>query len=272
MSGLAGKKVVLTGTRRLEEISSLVCSKGGIPLVRSTQGQVYGTEKELEPYIHRLVEGEYDWVILTTGAGTETILKVAEAMGLREELIAALGRTKIAVRGYKTYNVVKTLGLSAFIRDEDGTTMNLLNTLSSYDIKGKRIAIQLYGEPIPELNEFLEKEKVQFDELYPYRYLSPNPDVLAALVKEILEGEVHGVVFTSAVQVRNLFHYGREKGLYEQLVKAFNEQVIVGAVGKVTAETLKEAGVIRMVKPERERMGALIIALDRYFSENTTCI
>ncbi len=272
MSGLNGKKVVLTGTRRLEEISSLVESRGGIPLIRSTQGQVCPTEKELEPYIHRLIQGDYDWVVLTTGSGTETILKVAETLGLGEEVKTALRRTKIALRGYKTQNVVKSLGLAPLIRDEDGTTTNLIKTLASHHLKGKRIAIQLYGEPIPELNEFLEKEKVQYDELYPYRYLTPDPGVLDTLVKEILECEVQGVALTSAVQVRNLFHHGQEQGLSDQLVKAFNEQVVAGVVGKVTAETLQEAGVSRMVKPDRERMGAMIMAMDRFFKEKSTYI
>lgn len=270
MSGLNGKKVVLTGTRRLEEISSLVESRGGIPLVRSTQGQACPTEKELEPYIHRLIQGEYDWVVLTTGAGTETILKTAENMGLGEDVKKALRKTKIALRGYKTQNVVKSLGLAPVIRDEDGTTTNLIKTLASHHIKGKRIALQLYGEPIPELNEFLENRHVQYDELYPYRYLTPDPGVLDTLMKEILEGEVQGVALTSAVQVRNLFHYGYEQGLSDQLVKAFNKHVIAGVVGKVTEETLQKVGVSRMIKPERERMGAMIMAMDRYFKDKPT--
>ncbi|HBI03271.1 MAG TPA: uroporphyrinogen-III synthase, partial [Paenibacillaceae bacterium] len=68
------------------------------------------------------------------------------------------------------------------------------------------------------------------------------------------------------------FHHGQEQGLSDQLVKAFNEQVVAGVVGKVTAETLQEAGVSRMVKPDRERMGAMIMAMDRFFKEKSTYI
>lgn len=38
------------------------------------------------------------------------------------------------------------------------------------------------------------------------------------------------------------------------------------AVGKVTAEAIKEEGIERIIVPEHERMGAMIIELSRYYS------
>ncbi|MDP4107042.1 MAG: uroporphyrinogen-III synthase, partial [Bacillota bacterium] len=41
--------------------------------------------------------------------------------------------------------------------------------------------------------------------------------------------------------------------------------VTAAAVGKVTAEALKEEGVERIITPEIERMGAMIIELSNYY-------
>ncbi|GAE28884.1 uroporphyrinogen-III synthetase [Halalkalibacter hemicellulosilyticusJCM 9152] len=48
------------------------------------------------------------------------------------------------------------------------------------------------------------------------------------------------------------------------LVETLNDKVIAVAVGKVTAEALEEEGVTRIVYPELERMGAMILEVSRY--------
>lgn len=268
MVGLEEKKVVFTGTRRLEDLRSLVESRGGVALIRPTQGTAYAVEDELKPYIQRLVDGYYHWIVLTTGGGTEALLQVADTLGQKDQLIEVLRHSKVAVRGYKTHNLLKKLGIEPAIRDENGTTADLIHALESYDLTGNHIAIQLYGEPLPELTQFLKGKKAEFDELYPYKYHAPDLEVLKNLVYEIVQGEVDAVAFTSAVQVRNLIQYAEEAHQLDALQKGLNEQVLAGAVGKVTAETLNEAGIHRVIKPEHERMGALVVALENFFKEN----
>nr|WGE07326.1 hypothetical protein P5658_21495 [Bacillus subtilis] len=43
--------------------------------------------------------------------------------------------------------------------------------------------------------------------------------------------------------------------------KVFEERAIAAAVGKVTAEALREEGITRLLAPEIERMGAMIVEL-----------
>jgi uroporphyrinogen-III synthase len=43
---------------------------------------------------------------------------------------------------------------------------------------------------------------------------------------------------------------------------------VAAAVGKVTAQGLREEGIERMVVPEEERMGSMMVTLGRYFAQN----
>ncbi|MDF2790543.1 MAG: uroporphyrinogen methyltransferase, partial [Neobacillus sp.] len=46
---------------------------------------------------------------------------------------------------------------------------------------------------------------------------------------------------------------------------SFNSHILAVAVGKVTAEALREEGVEKMLVPEHERMGAMIMELSQYY-------
>ena len=56
------------------------------------------------------------------------------------------------------------------------------------------------------------------------------------------------------------------KGAWTEIIHSFKADVLAVAVGKVTAEALREEGIERILAPENERMGAMIIELSNYLS------
>ena len=83
-----------------------------------------------------------------------------------------------------------------------------------------------------------------------------------------MKGSVDAVCFTTAIQVRSLFDYAREKGYLKEIQAIFKDKTVATAVGKVTAEALVEEGIERIVVPQHERMGAMIIELVHYFEKS----
>ncbi|MNN18709.1 uroporphyrinogen-III synthase [compost metagenome] len=73
------------------------------------------------------------------------------------------------------------------------------------------------------------------------------------------------VCFTTRVQVGYLFDYAREHGCEEEVKAAFEQDVLAAAIGKVTAEALRDRGISRIIVPEKERMGALIVEIENYY-------
>ncbi|MGR0119014.1 uroporphyrinogen-III synthase [Bacillus halotolerans] len=265
--GLHGKRVAIGGSRKTEEISTIIEKQGGIPVVRPLQGTVYLAEEQVEPELRKFAEEKADWVIFTTGIGTETLVKMAEKIGVKDEFLLAIRQAKAACRGYKTLSALKKLGITAEASDEDGTTSGLIRSLEPYDFSGKKVMVQLHGENAPALIAFLEEKGASVLPILPYQHIPPEEETVELLCREMLNGELDAVCFTTAIQVRSLFQFAKERGFINEVKAVFEERAIAAAVGKVTAEALREEGITRLLAPEIERMGAMIIELSRYYEE-----
>jgi uroporphyrinogen-III synthase len=66
-----------------------------------------------------------------------------------------------------------------------------------------------------------------------------------------------------------LFDYARAHNIVPAIKAAFNGRVRVVAVGRVTAEALREEGIGLVISPESERMGAMIIELVHYYKSTS---
>ncbi|MEJ9279417.1 uroporphyrinogen-III synthase [Ureibacillus thermosphaericus] len=265
MGNLHGKRIAITGSRKSEEISTLIRKKGGEPVIRAIQETIKCSPSALEAGLRSIVEKGTDWAVFTTGIGTNALLEAAEKIGILDSFINVLKEAKIAARGYKTKAALKQIGIQPDAADDDGTNDGLLRAIEGFSFKDKHVFLQLHGEPVPKLSEWFEKHGAILHEILPYRSIVPNPETVEQLLDEIIENKLNAVAFTAAPQVRVLFKLAEKKGATSDLIEAFQQNVLAAAVGKVTAGELKEYGVQRIVAPELERMGAMIVALDEYF-------
>lgn len=80
-----------------------------------------------------------------------------------------------------------------------------------------------------------------------------------ALAEQLVRGELDGLTFTSPSAV-NAF----AAGLGAE-ARAAARRCRVAAIGSVTAEALRQAGLVVHAVPERAGMGALVEALERAF-------
>lgn len=267
MRKLEGKRIALLGSRKVAEVSKIVENFGGTPFSRPAQGTVFLDESKLENYITRIVNGKYDWIIITTGIGLETLYHCAVEMEIEKRFISALHTMKIAARGYKAVNMLKKLGFSPLVRDDDGSNAGLIRALSAFTMNHAKVAIQLHGDAAPALIQWLQSQNAQFEEILPYIHISPEKQVMEKLLEEILDVKVDAAVFTSTPQVRNLFHHAEQNGIVNELQIAFSQQTVALAVGKVTAQALYDKGINRVIFPQKERMGSAIVELGNYYQQ-----
>ncbi len=268
MGNLNGKRIAITGSRKMSEMSVMVEKKGGMAFERPLQETVKCSPEEMRKEIEGVIENGTDWSIFTTGIGTATVFEAADSLGLLDSFVQAIKASSIASRGYKTVQALKKYGLHPEVIDGDGTNAGLINALDPIELGGKNVFLQLHGERVPLLeNSFLQKGAF-LSLVLPYKTTVPRPEIVSKLVDEVIGGEIDAVLFTATPQVRVLFQEARVRGLSEQLAVAFNEKAIAGSVGKVTTSTLKEYGVERIIAPEMERMGALVVAIDDFYKAN----
>lgn len=266
---LEGKRIAVTGPRKTEELGRMLEKQGGIPLARPAQGTVFLDDEAAKTELAWLVGVDWDWFIFTTGVGIETMMEMARQLGLEERFLEKLRKARIAARGYKAIGALKKLGLEPAVRDPDGTSAGLVRAFEQEGIslKSLRVALQLHGDPAPTLVGLLRSHGAEYYEILPYRHIPPAEEDLGRLVREIAGGEVDAVMFTSGAQVRFPFEYARRHGLLKPLLEGFANRTVAVAVGKFTAEVLKEEGVKRVVVPEEERMGFMVQELARYYEE-----
>ncbi|QHT61540.1 uroporphyrinogen-III synthase [Paenibacillus lycopersici] len=268
MARLDNKIIAVTGTRQSDVLSRMIGNFGGTAVIRPAQGTVFIDDSQIEPQLRSLIDRPADWLVLTTGAGTDALIQAAENLGLAEPFLAALGRMKLAARGYKTVNALRKLGLVHEARDDDGTTAGLLRALDDgYDLRGSRVALQLYGDPAPKLTAELARRGAVCEELLPYRHIPPVDEVIEQLLQEIIHGRIDAVALTSTVQVRFVMGCAERLGVAEAVRDAFAARVLPVAIGKVTAEAMREEGVSRVLYPEEERMGNMLVAMSKYYNE-----
>ncbi len=259
MGKLSGKHVAVTGPRCEEEFNRIVGKLDGTPWIYPAQGTVYSNGDQLMYQILELLWRPVDWLVLTTGIGTEALLSMATTLGMGEELLAVMKKSRIAARGYKTVNALRKLGIHPEIKADDGTMDSVYKAIAEHGLSGKRIALQLYGDPSPRISGKLRMAGAECIELMPYVHVMPDVGPIDELIGRCIDGSLDAVVFTSTVQARSVFQRARVTGKEQPLLEAFDSHVLGIAVGKITAEAMNDEGMERVVYPEEERLGPAIL-------------
>jgi uroporphyrinogen-III synthase len=260
-ASLQGLKVISFESRRAVEIAELIRRYGGDPFVAPSMREVPLEENraalELVP---DLEAGNLDLLILMTGVGTRTLNQVLLSQFSQERIIAALQRVKLVVRGPKPVAALKELGLLPAVSvPEPNTWREILSTLESgLDVHGKRIAIQEYGVPNPELTSALETRGAKISTIPIYRWELPDDlGPLRQSLKKITQRDADVVLFTNGAQVNHLFRVAAESNNVDSLREGL-QRAVVGSVGPICTQVLDQFGIDPDIEPAHPKMGSLI--------------
>lgn len=264
MSSFRGARVALLEARMSVELADLVRHYGGEPYcVPALRERPLESRPEVESFINRVVAGAFEVVIFLTGVGVAALFREAEERGRLPELCEALKRMTIVCRGLKPAAVLRRHGLKPSVSvSEPYTTGETVAALALMELTGESVALVHYGERNAVLAQILDAWGARLEELCLYEWLMPEDmEPLKKLVREIIEGEVDAVAFTTQVQARHLFQAAQELGRAEELARALNTRTVVAAVGPTCAAALQGFGVVPDIVPEHPKMGAMIARL-----------
>lgn len=262
--GLKNKRIAVTGGRKGEEIRTLIEKQGGKAFIRPAQGTVFTNEAHVVQSIQEIIENPPQLLIFTTGMGEKRMAEIAEANGLGKPYEQLLRTVPIAVRGTKTLQHFKQKGITPGTVADRGTMNQLEHSLA---IENQSIALQMHGENVPTFIKTLEQANNNVRTIYPYEHTPPEEAVVEQLVEEMESGLLDAVAFTSAIQVRYFFDYVENKKKKSAILSLLNDEILPVAVGEVTEEHLKERGVERVLTPTTPRMGAMVMAMSKYYQE-----
>ena len=256
---LAGYTIAVTAARRKEELAALLERRGARVVSAPTMQIVpVADDAELVAATRAVLDRPVDLVIATTGGGFRGWVEAAEARGL--PLVDHLGTARVLARGPKARGAIRGAGLTDAWSPESESSAEVLSHLlagAEGPLRGRRIAVQLHGDPQPDLVAGLRDAGAEVLTVPVYRWVLPE-DVgpVRRLVEAVVAGGIDAVTFTSAPAAAGLLTVAEELGLRRSLVDAFGARVLAVAVGAVTAGPLDAAG-IPSRQPDRARLGDL---------------
>jgi uroporphyrinogen-III synthase len=260
-ANLHGLKVISFESRRAKEMAELIRRYGGEPVTAPSMREIplseSGAVLELLP---QLEAGKFDLLILTTGVGMRTLNEVLLTKYSQERIVSALRKTRIVARGPKPVAALKELGLQAErMVPEPNTWLEVLAVVEqAIDLRGKHVALQEHGIPNPDLVTGLQRRGASVETVAIYKWALPeDTGPLRTAIEKITNGAADVALFTNGTQVDHLFQVAIEEDSDEDLRRALKE-IVIGSVGPVCTEVLRQFGLEPDIEPAHPKMGSLI--------------
>jgi uroporphyrinogen-III synthase len=267
---LDGRVIALAEHRELDELAQMISNLGGQPL-RCPMVAIVDTDDvaQVRSWLEEAVHRGFDDLIFLTGEGIRRLVGFAERWGLRDAFVKSLASARKITRGPKPARALRELSLRPDVPARIPTTDGVIETLQGLELTDHRVGLQLYGDdPNEKLVSFLQARGAHVYAVAPYRYAAAGEErQVVELIRQLAEGKVHALVFTSSPQVDRIWEVACSHGLEEQLRRAC-QRTVVAAVGPVTAARLRDHGLPVHLEQERHFfMKPLVDRLAAYFPQ-----
>jgi uroporphyrinogen-III synthase len=252
---LEGRRIVVTRApgqsrelrERLEELGAEVIS---LPLIRFLEPEnTAGVDQAI-----RSLE-KFDWLIFTSANAVTFFLKRCSAIGSWQRS----QHPKIAAVGSATQTALEGEGLQASLVPAEFSGAGLVKEFGPV-MTGKSVLLPRSDRASEELPALLRKAGADVTEVIAYRTAGAET-IAAGLVEKIGHGLADAVTFFSP----SAFHEFQNLMGPEALSNSIS-QVVFAAVGPVTAEAIRTAGLPVAIEAQEATTASLVSALERYFS------
>ena len=164
--------------------------------------------------------------VATTGIGFRGWVEAADGWGLGDALLDRLRSATLLARGPKARGAIRAAGLVDAWSPPSESSAEVLDYLLGQDLTGRRIAVQLHGEPLPDFVDALRDTGAEVVEVPVYRWVLPE-DVapVRRLVDQMVARQVDAVAFTSAPAVASLLRLAADVGLDDEVVAGLRSGV-----------------------------------------------
>jgi uroporphyrinogen-III synthase len=161
---------------------------------------------------------------------------------------------------------LRQFGIHVDVIPDNATTEGVIEALRNRDLARRRVGVQLYGTPNPQLVSALEAKGAIVLPVQVYAYgAAADSSAVRSLLGRIVDGRVQVLAFTNTIQVTMLFDAATQFGMSESLQSSLSERVVLASIGEVTSRALASKGLSPQIVPAQSKMGALAQAIADYF-------
>lgn len=250
---LYGWRVLVPRTR--EQSASMrdrLASHGAVPEeVPTISVEPPRSPAQMERAVKGLVDGRYQWLVLTSTNAVRAVREKFEEFGLDAR---AFSGVKIACVGEATARKVREFGINPeLLPDGEQSSLGLLEVFPPYDEvldPVNRVLMPRADIATETLSAGLRERGWEIDDVTAYRTVRAAPPP-AETREAIKTGGFDAVCFTSSSTVRNLVGIAGKP----------HPRTVIACIGPKTAETAVEFGLRVDVQPENADVLELVDAL-----------
>ena len=261
---LTGFRVGVTAARKADEQVALLERRGAsvvwAPALSLDPNHV--DDASLRAATEQVLAEPVDMLLATTGIGMRAWLDRAEEWGLLDRLTEHLGRAEILARGPKSVGALRRRGLRELWAPESESFDDVLQHLRGRDLAGRRIVVQEHGQSLSMVAHALRRQGASVVTVTVYRVASnTDPEPMFHLIDLVADRAVDAVTFTAAPAIAALMEAAGSTGRRDEVVSAFQADVVAACVGPVTAAAFEMWGV-PTIYPDRSRLAAMVKQLE----------
>lgn len=261
---LSGFRIGVTAARRAEEQVALLERRGAsvvhAPALSVDPNRI--DEPALLAATKQVLDQPVDIFVATTGIGLKSWFGAAERWGLLDDLTKHLSGAEILARGPKSVGALRRFGLRELWAPESEEFEDVLAHLRGRDLAGLRIVVQEHGQSLSMAAHALRRLGAEVTTVAVYRVEgAADPEPMFGLIEDIAERRVDAVTFTAAPAIAAMMEAAVSTGHRDEVVSAFQADVIAACVGPVTAAAFEMWGV-PSIYPERSRLAAMVKQLE----------
>jgi uroporphyrinogen-III synthase len=261
---MKSKVVAILETRTGAHLGELITRRGGIPLLAPALEEVPDVDPQaVVSLLAQWRTNPFKMVIFQTGVGTRALFQATDSAGLTGELLQHLSSSVVVVRGPKPVGELNVREVRIDIRAATPfTTETVLAAVAEIPVRGDPVLVQRYGETNQRLREALQERGAAVQEIATYRWALPaDIGPLNELLDALAQSRVDAVVFTSAVQIHNLYAAAEQAGRASQLAGQLNG-LVIASIGPVCSRALRGYGVTPSFEASPPKLGPLVAGLD----------
>jgi uroporphyrinogen III methyltransferase/synthase len=257
-SALAGKRIVITrAAAQSEALARELSVRGALPVVLPL---VSFAEPEDVARLDEAIEKieQFDWMILTSAQAVRAMMQRGADLG--RPLVRTDSRLRVACVGPVTAEAARKANLRVELVATTHNGVALANELASR-LQTAKILLPRSDRANPDLPAALKRHGAQVAEVIAYRTLRPG-EVDQDRLKKAADGETDAILFFSPSAVQ---HFGELFGAKQ--LRLLQDRLAVTAVGPITANALREAGVLHAIVAVDTTAASVIEALEKHFAD-----
>lgn len=257
--GFGGLRVLSLESRRAESMEQLIRHHSGEPFVAPSVREIpFEQHDDVYRWAERLFAGDFDLMVLMTGAGLTFLRDVLAERYPAEAFIAALHCVATICRGPKPAAVLREMGLApTAIVPEPNTWHEIVSAVAARP--ERRITVQEYGLPNPDLLAALQGLGAEVAPIAIYRWALPeDPEPLREAVRRIVARECDVVLFTTSIQLTHLLEVAGDQAA--EVRRALAADLAIASIGPVMDAALADVGLAPDIVPAHPKMPVLVRA------------